>query len=285
MSTGGRLVLVTPSYLQDLARFRLLRESVAGHGVQARHVVVVPDADVPAFRAVPHREGLEVVGYGALTPLLRPLLGVLRPGSSVGRLVRDGWTMQQLVKLLAGDLLDEPWWVCLDSDAFLLGPLDAADFVQDGRVHLQEFRGFPVGPGAQDVLARSARLLGLDVGGLDPTTTYTGLLIPFARGTTTRLLGHLETRALPWWWRFVRSRATEYAVHGLFARHLDGLRGREAVDRRWSWLFYEGIADLPERLPRLVERDYRVAMVHSRLGAGVEDYADAVRRTWASSSG
>lgn len=285
MSDAGRLVLVTPSYQEDLARFRLLRESVAGHQVRARHVVVVPDADVPAFRAVPHREGLEVLGYSALAPLLRPLLGVLRPGRAVGRLVRDGWTMQQLVKLLAGELLDEPWWVCLDSDAFLLAPVGAADFLQDGRVHLQEFRGFPVGPGAEEALARSARLLGLDAGRLDLATTYTGLLIPFSRATTARMFAHLDTGLRPWWWQFVRSRATEYAVHGLFSRHLDGLQGREAVDRRWSWLFYDGIGDLPERLPRLVERGYRVAMVHSRLGTPVEDYAEAVRRTWAPSSG
>lgn len=170
------LVVVTPSHAPDLASFRRLHASVlrwSDPGV--RHIVAVPEIDVPLFRAVGDQR-LDVVGYRGLLPReflqttrLARLKGLPR-GYRIGAVnarrpwppIR-GWMLQQIVKLALVSKLDHDVALLIDSDVLAIAPLDETVFRHGDAVRLYRLpHGVDDGmPRHRRWLAESARLLGL----------------------------------------------------------------------------------------------------------------------------
>ncbi|HVA61849.1 MAG TPA: DUF6492 family protein [Mycobacteriales bacterium] len=273
-----QVTLVTPSHRGDYERFAFLRESMAACDIDLPQVAIVPARDVPRFEAVPDRHRLTVVAEGEVLP--RGATARL-----VERLARrdiTGWERQQLIKLAAYRVVDDPTWVCVDSDVFFLRPVTAETLALGAtRPLLLELRDFPIGPEPTAFRRASARLLGLDPNRLDPALTYTAWLVPLHGSVVRELLDFLDRRQdLPWWRAMTAGSATEYETYGLFARHIHGLAALDAADRRTCWLFYS-TAQFPDRLARARDRHgVSAAMVHSRLDCDWSAVQDAVRSLW-----
>lgn len=170
------LVVVTPSHAPDLASFRRLHASVlrwSDPGV--RHIVAVPEVDVPLFRAAGDQR-LDVVGYRDLLPRefiqttsLARLKGLPR-GYRIGAVnVRRpwppirGWMLQQIVKLALVSRLDDHVALLIDSDVLTIAPLNETVFRRGHAVRLYRLpHGVDAGMTRHSRwLAESARLLGL----------------------------------------------------------------------------------------------------------------------------
>ena len=170
------LTIVTPSHAPDLPSFRRLHTSVlrwTDPGV--RHIVAVPDRDVPQFRD-DRDERLEVIGYRAVLP--REFLSTTRlarlPGLPRGYRIGAvnirrpwppirGWMLQQVVKLAVVSRLEDDVALLIDSDVLAIAPLEETVFRHDDAVRLYRL---PHGVDAGMTrhlrwLAESARLLGL----------------------------------------------------------------------------------------------------------------------------
>lgn len=170
------LVVVTPSHAPDVDSFRRLHSSVlrwSDPGV--RHIVAVPELDVPLFRSVgDHR--LEVVGYRGLLP--REFLQTTRlarlPGLPRGYRIGAvnarrpwppirGWILQQIVKLALVSRLEEDVALLIDSDVLAIAPLVESVFRRGDSVRVYRLpHGVENGMlRHRRWLAESARLLGL----------------------------------------------------------------------------------------------------------------------------
>lgn len=170
------LVVVTPSHAPDLPSFRRLHASVLRWSDPGtRHIVAVPELDVPLFREL-GADRLEVVGYRGLLPRefiettrLARLRGLPR-GYRVGAVntrrpwppIR-GWMLQQVVKLALVSRLEDDVALLIDSDVLVIAPLDERVFRRDDAVRLYRL---PHGVDESMVrharwLAESARLLGM----------------------------------------------------------------------------------------------------------------------------
>jgi hypothetical protein len=207
------LAVVTPSHAPDLASFRRLHASVlrwSDPGV--RHIVAVPELDVPLFRTVGDQR-LEVVGYRGLLPRefvqttrLARLKGLPR-GYRIGAVnsrrpwppIR-GWMLQQIVKLALVSRLDDDVALLIDSDVLAIAPLDETVFRRDGSVRLYRFPH-----GVDDSMTRhrrwldeSARLLGMPTSETD-SPDY---IAPFNSWSPTVVRAALdrvsEVSGMPW---------------------------------------------------------------------------------------
>ncbi|MEX1369191.1 MAG: DUF6492 family protein [Nannocystaceae bacterium] len=127
---------------RDLRSFTLAQQTVAaGLRGAGRVLAVVPDEELPWFQRLPLRA--EVIPESRLDP---------RFGA-----VDSSWFKQQVLKLCLHRVLEQPAALVLDSDVFVVRPVDAAWFCRDGRVPFYvEDRGGAVHPqwheAAQDML-------------------------------------------------------------------------------------------------------------------------------------
>ena len=170
------VVVLTPSHAPDLGSFRRLHASVLRWSDPGtRHIVAVPEMDVPLFRAVGDQR-LEVVGYRGLLP--REFIQTTRlariPGLPRGYRIGAvnarrpwppirGWMLQQIVKLALVSTLDDDVALLIDSDVLAIAPLDQTVFQRGDAVRLYRLpHGVDDGmPRHRRWLAESARLLGL----------------------------------------------------------------------------------------------------------------------------
>ena len=207
------LVVVTPSHAPDLASFRRLHASVLRWSdPDVRHIVAVPDMDVPLFRTVGDQR-LVVVGYRGLLPRefiqttrLARLRGLPR-GYRIGAVnarrpwppIR-GWMLQQIVKLALVSGLDDDVVLLIDSDVLVIAPLNQAVFRRGNAVRLYR-QPHGVDDGMlrhRRWLAESARLLGLRGSEADspdyiaPFNSWSPMVVRAALDRVS------EIRGIPW---------------------------------------------------------------------------------------
>ncbi|QAY59979.1 hypothetical protein ET475_08205 [Microbacterium protaetiae] len=135
------LQVVTPSHAPDFPSFARLHRSVIEHtDPMVRHIVAVPDRDVPLFRSVDTGR-LDVIGYRAVLPRrfvsTIPLARI--PGLPRGFRINAvnatrpwppirGWMLQQLVKLAVVSTLEADVALLIDSDVLIVRPLVESTF-------------------------------------------------------------------------------------------------------------------------------------------------------------
>jgi hypothetical protein len=132
------LELITPSYAPDRELCADLVRSVRRFApAGTRHIVVVPEQDVPAFAALEDL-GATVVSTRSVMP--RGFLKV--PFANVWLSVRSpwppvrGWIAQQIVKLQAVARSEADAVLVVDSDVEFIRSFTVADFLVDGQVPL-----------------------------------------------------------------------------------------------------------------------------------------------------
>jgi len=279
----AEVTFVTPTYAGDLSRFAFLRESMDLVGISIPHIAVVHTEDVPSFAAIAKTENLTIVSTAEVLP---GPAEVLRRGPARRRIRRrgrelPGWVAQQIVKLAVSDLVESQVIVPLDSDAFFLRKVDPSDFfADDGRSFLHEFRGLNVGSGAKTMHERACRILDLDPAS-SRDLTYVGVAPPLNRDIIKGLRTWLEQKyERPWWEAFITRDATEYPLHGLYARFLDSASTVTPIDRRWCAAFYGyDEQEFTDQLSRAaLDPSVRLGLVDSKLGVEPEAYHQVVRR-------
>jgi hypothetical protein len=241
-----------------------------------RNLELVPTADVlPAEAERARRRGS---GRAPRTPralAVRALQELPRWTATI-----SGWSSQQIVKLAMGSAIPGSW-VCLDSDAFFVAPLDERCFWADDTHLVLNALDSDVDyhPGPRRA---SAMLLGLKPVTVPSTRYYVDVPVVMDRAVVSDLLAFLERRSAgPWWRALVSARATEYMTYGLYAEHVDPGR---VVPKRLdlSRLLYD--VDASTILPALravSQGGCALAMVHSRLPLPAELVAEAAREAWA----
>jgi hypothetical protein len=132
---------LSPSYVNDLERFMLLRRSIRRFAsTPVHHVVAVPAKDMRVFEArlrddqgvtvVPQQQFVSSIYYAAAwAGWLRRALGpygwrLTRPQYAG----RPGWIIQQIVKLSTPEIFGNERAVIVDSDLVFVRPFGNADF-------------------------------------------------------------------------------------------------------------------------------------------------------------
>ena len=143
------LVVVTPSHKPDFISFGHLHASVLRNTDAAiRHIVVVPEADVPLFSSLGSGR-LVVRGYrtalpqGLMSTTWLARLPMLPRGYRIGAVnVRHpwpplrGWILQQILKIAVVSELDVDVALLIDSDNIVVRPLLETHFRRGAAVRL-----------------------------------------------------------------------------------------------------------------------------------------------------
>ena len=142
LASSPSAAIVTPSYVQDLERCRLLCETLDRHVTGfAHHYILVEHRDMALFRCLqgPRRT---IVDERELLP------NWLRPFSDPSSLFRRrlwlswktkplrGWHVQQLRRIAIAAHVSQDVLVFCDSDVVFVKPFDCTAFWRDGKVRL-----------------------------------------------------------------------------------------------------------------------------------------------------
>ena len=123
---------ILPTLGRDIERFGLLRDSLKVHaGDMSRCVVVVPDADIPAFEAVIGDDPFydlrsESAVLGRKMPKYIMHWAKKRP-------CRAGWYTQQLIKLACVAQSSSQFCMTLDADLVAVNRISSSKLVIDGK--------------------------------------------------------------------------------------------------------------------------------------------------------
>ncbi|SJZ98080.1 DUF6492 family protein [Consotaella salsifontis] len=269
--------LVTSSYRGDLARCRLLCESIDRHVTgHSCHYILVEAADVALFKPLegPRRR---IVDERELLPWwLRAFPDPLSFGrrriwlSPKGPPLR-GWHVQQLRRLAFAALMDEVGMISIDSDVVFVRAFDAASFWQ-GRA----FRFFRI-PDAPPPIAgnhdawsvRAGLLLGL---GAPPRhdIDYITTLIGWRADTVRDLLARIEdVTGASAMTGLAGSRAlSECLLYGRFVDEAEGRRDRHVpTDEQLCRVYWAGEAMGEGALSTFVE-----ALAPHQVAIGIQSF-------------
>lgn len=290
-----RLAMVTPTWVGDIEKFTLLRESIIRCGITIPHVAVVHTEDLAAFKGMPFSDGLTVVPSAEVLPgnlerrrraesSRRAWSRALHSlQSRISRRVDGRWT-QQVVKLAAAKAIGAESVVCVDSDVFFVRDVTESDFFDlDGRLHLHEPEGLAFL--LLRLMSDSARFLKLpDAAPVVKISAYQSQVVPLHGGVIADMEKYIERiTGKKWYDAMFNAGVVEYTTYGLFARYIDNL---DRVAPVWSNLcvnfhFPEQYAVFPEYFPKRVDEvDARAGMIHGELGVPVRHYRDVVQQLW-----
>jgi hypothetical protein len=239
MNSDPRVAIVTPSFARDFETCKELNETVLTFlPGDTKHYIIVDACDLNIFRPlacsrtiVMPVEDVIPKGYLKLRFSRKWWLSVpaLRPAK--------GWLIQQLVKLSAARLADEPVLVNVDSDVRFVRPVDLSLFVKGGRTRMYRLPG-GVTAGMQHVKwhRNVSRLLGVEPEPI-PTDDYVGNVISWDRKLVLKALDRMEhVTGQPWHVAYTRARSVgEQVVYGLYIDKVIGTDSAPVwVDER-SW--------------------------------------------------
>jgi hypothetical protein len=217
----NRVALLTSTYGRDLESCTLLCESVDRHvGSFSKHVLLVPDCDLPLFSHL-ESERREVIPASTLLPYwLRPLPRVFQHRQiwwSFRTKPVSGWQVQQYLKIAA--VLSLPYErICiLDSDTVFFHDFDLSQFQVPNPIPLFSQ------PSSQPRHSRSSEtscaLLGLST--TLPASDFTGPIVFRDRQTTHAMVSQIEAVTnLHWIEALCRTRDfSETMLYGTFVQN------------------------------------------------------------------
>lgn len=237
MHRSSSICFVTPSYVNDIDQFSMLRRSIDLFAPGVPHFAVVHTEDCARFRKRFREEsGLEIIPTADVLP---PEVELHRRKSGFkwftgrfkhGRLLIKGWYAQQLAKIffLAQSRYDDV--VFLDSDVFLCRPLDLNFFYQDGRLKL--FRRRALNAESLDFDISTHEIMGNPLHEVTQLWDYIFHPACFRKSTAVALLEELERRRRSTWVRrfLAERRPSEYNLLGYAASVLKSGEGYHLVE-------------------------------------------------------
>lgn len=264
MSAPASFALVTPSYAGDIERCRLLCESVDTFAEGTfRHYLLVADHDLDLFRPLQGPRRSVIPESGLLPRWLRP---VRRPfdrqrrhmwiSTDIRRQFRplSGWHAQQLRKIAAARLVDEPIIVMADSDSLFLRPFGVDNFQQGDLVRLYRNPASIPAAGGQNATGSSwelhrswtrsaATLLGLPEPAF-PADDFINNLVSWRKDRAIAMIDRIEgLGAAPFPLLLARAAAiSEYQIYGAFVSGPGGMDGHFDSAEALSHTYWAGSA-------------------------------------------
>lgn len=267
--------IVTPSFARDFKSCRELNESVLKFiPAPNRHYIIVDHSDLALFRTIKNDRTV-ILSVEEVIP--RGFFKV--PGSKKwwfslsAMMPTKGWHIQQLVKLSAVNVADEPVLVNVDSDVRFIRPVDPTLFVRGDQVRMYRLPNGIV-PGMVHVKWNGtiSRLLGVPADSI-PTYDYVGNVISWRASLVREARARIESvTGLPWHVAYTRAwSVAEQLTYGLY---VDKVKGQEAagvwVDER-SWCHtYWGPGPLSEETYEAFVR----ALPHDDVAFSIAGYSD-----------
>ncbi|HVS72505.1 MAG TPA: DUF6492 family protein [Phycisphaerae bacterium] len=285
------LTLLTPTFRRDLERFALQRESIERCAIDLPHLAIVNTEDLPLFQKIPFKKNLTLL-------TTRQVLGkTIDRRRQVWRVSRKdyrywitpagipGWLAQQLMKLAAPAFISTASFLCLDSDAFFVDRITAADFhAPDGRLHLYETTD-DLDTEMAEWYAHSLRFLGIQETGV-PLRRFTHAPVPMHCQLVKDMQTLIERRhRMPWMEAIINGdRIMEYTTYGAYARHVDQLKTVAPVAPRVALYYWwkKDTENLLENLDaRLAASNAKIILINSNIGLSNDDCRRAALRAWA----
>jgi len=262
-------VLVTPTWLGDLERFALMRESISTAEVLIPHHVCVQTEHLAAFKARfagrPEANGIEWSTTADVLPPEIEARRLRRAQQRAGQWKKiqrslqkrfgwfalaayEGWQTQQLVKLELARRLGPELIITIDSDVVVTRAFTAADFQVDGRIALPATSRTTV-----EADAHTARWndQGCALQGLQAPLTFNGghyLEIvqhpfPFERSFVQRLCDQLEQQSGKFWMDYLLAQPvgnwSEFTLYGYAALQSENPPPMVEVNAATRWLYTE----------------------------------------------
>lgn len=284
------LTLLTPTFRRDLERFALQRESIERCAIDLPHLAIVNTEDLDLFQNIPFRKNLTLL-------TTRQVLGkTMDRRRQVWRVSRKdyrhwitpagiaGWLAQQLMKLAAAAFISTDAFLCLDSDAFFVERITAADFHgPDGRLHLYETTD-DLDVEMAEWYAHSLRFLGLKETGV-PLRRFTHAPVPMHCRMVKEMQAMIEGRhRMPWMEAMIQGdRIMEYTTYGAYARHVDKLKTVVPIVPALAlYYWWKTEADQLEATfhQRLAESSAKVVLVNSNTGTPMETCRRLAQHCW-----
>jgi hypothetical protein len=284
------LTLLTPTFRRDLERFALQRESIERCAIDLPHIAIVNTEDLPLFQKIPFKKNLTLL-------TTRQVLGkTIDRRRQVWRVSRKdyrywitpagipGWLAQQLMKLAAPAFISTASFLCLDSDAFFVDRITAADFhAPDGRLHLYETTD-DLDTEMAEWYAHSLRFLGIQETGV-PLRRFTHAPVPMHCQLVKDMQTLIEQRhRMPWMEAIINGdRIMEYTTYGAYARHVDQCRSVCPTPPGMTLYFWwkQDEASLKADLEASFRnRQHKMILVNSNIGHGVQVYRPGIESVW-----
>ncbi|CAG1022311.1 hypothetical protein MTYM_01623 [Methylococcales bacterium] len=276
----------TPSYIGDIERVYLLRESIR-HFVKESlpHYLIVPKQDYQTFRdkfsldknVIILKQNDYVADYFYSTFLYR-LLNRIAPQQS-WRLHtqsgRPGWIVQQIVKLSLPDIIDEDAAFIIDSDVFFIRPFSIHEIVSqspDERI-LMRRQSTDQRLIHEKHIQRSREILGLETG----TAEFNYMSWPaiFYKDWVKNLQSYLEKKNDCHWQYtlFEANTISEYSIYGVYIDEVAKFKNCKIIATPlhqgiWS---YEDFIDFINRKTSY-GADKVCIVIQSNLDISVEQY-------------
>lgn len=272
------VAFITPSYLPDLERCRLLVESVERYAPDSmRHYVIVDRRDLSAFSSLASARTQVVVKQDVVPTLHQLRIAAKWWAVGLGLPVR-GWIVQQIIKLSVDRLSDADTFVFLDSDAVLVRPFDPPWARPAAPVPLFREQGPALVSDMNTAWHQvSAERLGIPAP-QRADINYVGALVTWRRDALVGLHRRLEeVSGRSWVESVVRlRRLSEYTLYGVYVEQVLGIQAAgHAADSWIPTLNHWAPApmdrrELTEWIARLGPDQYGV-MVSAKSGTAVAD--------------
>lgn len=281
------VVLLTVSFRGDLERFRILRESVEATGTSLLHFVVVDTEDLGLFSEFSDANVTLVPSAAVLPPEIerRRSRRYRRrdPRYWTTRRRIPGWLAQQFIKLSAVAQLEARAAVVIDSDSFLLRPVNASDFTAaDGRTYLYSS---PI----DDAMTAGWTLKSMDFLRIPhrdhSLRQYIHEPTVLDVQTTRMFLHYVEQLHRTAWWSAMESNGVyEYSTYGAYAENIPSPatvypHSPVSTLKFWSTRDFINIGDYLAAL--MLDTSAKFGGVQSSLCIPTSAYSDALRTFWA----
>lgn len=240
---AGLQFFFTPSYRNDLDRLLLMRRSIRRfYKGQARHLIAVPEEDLPLFqRSLEHDDCELLTQQSLIKPAFFPYTGyrtfarffpaqAWRLGRYAGK---GGWIIQQIVKLKSSQLIDAGPIGILDSDLFFVRPFDDRDLIPPrGKILMRQTPTTESGKHRKHI-ANARQLLGLIPGDTEHHFMSCPAII-YAEWVQA-LLRHIESIHGRGWQDVLHAQSSisEYSLYGVFVDEI--LKPNDIVIREQSF--------------------------------------------------
>lgn len=254
--------LITATYIKDIDRFKLLRQSINKYAHNYHHITVVHDEDIKEFKKqFPNEKNFTLLSTADILPKdverrREKLYDRKIPLDLKRRIYHpyiSGWHCQQLTKIATLAACDYEAAAFLDSDLFLCQPLDDAFFGVKGNIKI--FRRRATNAEQIDYYISTYDLLNCKLN--DENLFFDYIFAPacFRKETAKKLMQYTKNLSDKNWLKLfsAEKRPSEYNLLGHIADNTENFSEYSLIelnpdDLHYSIRYHSDLSNLKERV-------------------------------------